>query len=505
MSAVDYSNPIYSGSVPFGPLNPFSVDPITHQILGVPTTPGKFFYALDVEVYDAGILLASTQIVSTVIIYDCLRLVKAELDAEIADGRYRLETCVGAPLPVVNVSGEVERIDSLEWRIEGAYHGDEWTPTFRFDAPGTYDGQLVLNPGRTCTDTADFRITVHPNPTAAFNAAYDPCVAGPVAHYDRSDGGTAPYRYDWRLGQGLRDSVADPLAHYTVPGPFTTTLVLTDAHGCADTLARAVDYRPAPAVLVVAPTARRGCPPFTTTFDNRSVPVDSTYRLRWDFGDGQSDTTSSPTHTYTGLGSYDVGLRIESPLGCLIDTVFRELVRVDAWPSAAFTIDPTTPEGLGTRITATATDPDLPRYEWWLAETVAGEGAELIHQPADTGQLALTLVVTNAAYCQDTLTRRVRVAPVAAFHLPNAFTPDHDGRNDTFRGRGVTDYLSDFELAVYDRAGNRLFHTTDPTKGWNGTHHGRPLPQGAYVWRLHYRVLGGDLRPRTGSVLLLRN
>ena len=86
--------------------------------------------------------------------------------------------------------------------------------------------------------------------------------------------------------------------------------------------------------------------------------------------------------------------------------------------------------------------------------------------------------------------------------MPNAFTPDGNGKNDLFRiPPNTTMTLSDF--SVYDRWGNRVFKTRDMGKGWDGTVNGMPVPAGTYVYIIMGRDLNGEILAK-GSFLLIR-
>ncbi len=90
------------------------------------------------------------------------------------------------------------------------------------------------------------------------------------------------------------------------------------------------------------------------------------------------------------------------------------------------------------------------------------------------------------------------------FHLamPNAFTPDGNGKNDLFRiPPKTTMTLNDF--SVYDRWGNRVFKTRDIGKGWDGTMNGMPVPAGTYIYIITGHDLNGAILAK-GTVLLLR-
>ena len=87
--------------------------------------------------------------------------------------------------------------------------------------------------------------------------------------------------------------------------------------------------------------------------------------------------------------------------------------------------------------------------------------------------------------------------------MPNAFTPNHDGRNDNFfiSNPFALEELQAFE--IFDRLGNRVFATTEVNDSWDGTYNGQELNPGVYLYKLKYTCQGKD-QVKTGSVMLLR-
>ena len=88
-------------------------------------------------------------------------------------------------------------------------------------------------------------------------------------------------------------------------------------------------------------------------------------------------------------------------------------------------------------------------------------------------------------------------------YLPNAFTPNGDGKNDIFRPV-FAGAASTFRFAVYDRWGRAVFVTSTPGAGWDGTTGGRPQPAGAYVWECVYQLYKEPERMQRGTVMLIR-
>ena len=78
------------------------------------------------------------------------------------------------------------------------------------------------------------------------------------------------------------------------------------------------------------------------------------------------------------------------------------------------------------------------------------------------------------------MTQKVDVVPPQTYFLPNAFTPNGDGLNDEFIGVGLTDYLADFRLDIFNRFGDLIFSSQDVQVGWDGGN----APAGMYVYKV---------------------
>jgi gliding motility-associated-like protein len=81
-------------------------------------------------------------------------------------------------------------------------------------------------------------------------------------------------------------------------------------------------------------------------------------------------------------------------------------------------------------------------------------------------------------------------------YVPNAFSPNGDGLNDTWFIPALRAY-SEFTVSVYNRYGQLIFHTKNMVKPWDGTFNGRPQPPSAYVYivdiKAGERILKGTL------------
>ncbi len=104
----------------------------------------------------------------------------------------------------------------------------------------------------------------------------------------------------------------------------------------------------------------------------------------------------------------------------------------------------------------------------------------------------------------DTLqSNTVRYAAEVSLWLPNAIVPQQE-ENSRFCVMGKHINPNGYELYIYNRLGQQLYHSTDPADCWDGTHQGLPVPQAAYMYLLKYRDDEGKECVKKGTVTVLR-
>ncbi|MBD80167.1 MAG: hypothetical protein CL840_14735 [Crocinitomicaceae bacterium] len=86
--------------------------------------------------------------------------------------------------------------------------------------------------------------------------------------------------------------------------------------------------------------------------------------------------------------------------------------------------------------------------------------------------------------------------------IPNSFSPNQDGKNEVFYFRG--NHISEFNLKVYNRWGELVFETNDPSKGWDGMYKGKTAQSDVYVYQVHATCLDGQVFEKKGDVTLIR-
>jgi gliding motility-associated-like protein len=87
-------------------------------------------------------------------------------------------------------------------------------------------------------------------------------------------------------------------------------------------------------------------------------------------------------------------------------------------------------------------------------------------------------------------------------YLPNAFTPNADGKNDVLYVRGND--LKKFKLEVYDRWGQLVFETTDKNKGWDGSYSGSSLNGAVFGYYLTGDCTTGSSFQKKGNITVIK-
>ncbi|MEL6674259.1 MAG: gliding motility-associated C-terminal domain-containing protein [Bacteroidota bacterium] len=142
--------------------------------------------------------------------------------------------------------------------------------------------------------------------------------------------------------------------------------------------------------------------------------------------------------------------------------------------------------------------PEVAAYQWQDGST----GPTLIaEQPG-----LYTVEVSNACGTALDSIELIPTLCVCAIHAPTAFSPNADGFNDGF----VLGYECQIESGtwkVFNRWGQMVFQSNDPTASWDGTQNGRICPEGVYVWVMEFQYMEGD-RPQVwqehGTITLIR-
>ena len=277
-------------------------------------------------------------------------------------------------------------------------------------------------------------------------------------------GGYPPYTYDWTGAADTDESI-------TV-FPFTTTTytaLVTDA--CSFTQSESstvtvLTYQ----TMNVSVSDATACAGDQVTLV--STVTGGRQPISYQWPDGSSD----PTYTYTPAVDEQITLTVTDD--CAIQETAIGVVDVDE-VIASFT------HQLAGHATVqfTTNTVDVFNFSWNFGDDSTSTARNPIHEYAEAGDYLVELTVVNQSGCDTTLRDTVTVYDALRVYIPNAFTPNEDGVNDTWGviGEGYLYY----DMEVYDRWGQRLLEGRFTDKeAWDGTFKGRKVPSGVYVYKV---------------------
>ncbi len=207
-----------------------------------------------------------------------------------------------------------------------------------------------------------------------------------------------------------------------------------------------------------------------------------------------SDGSDGPTYAGVAPGLY--WLEMEKN-----NCIFRDSVRVQNYALPSIDLGPDTTICHDQSILINALEPSVVQYQWQDGST---SPTFLVENPGTYS------VKVDDGRCPTEFSVNVQFRQCQYFsiYLPNAFTPNGDGTNDTYRPfMNPAAEIETYLFQIYSRWGERLFSTTDPDSGWDGTHHGRKYTGDVFVAHVQVEYVddGGEgMHQESGSVMLLR-
>jgi gliding motility-associated-like protein len=283
----------------------------------------------------------------------------------------------------------------------------------------SFSPKLIVENTFGCKDTSTSSVTVFVKPNASFNSQN---ISGcsPV-NSTFTNTSTVSNSIIWDFGDGSPTVGTTNANHtYTNTGTtslnFTVSLIITNVSNCSDTAQQTVQVLPLPLYTLTSSTDS-ACSPATINFSANSGG--STYD--WDFGDGNSLTGQTVSHTYpvnSTNQNYQVELIINNTFGCK-DTLF-DTVSVFVSPVASFVASPLSQVFPSATITLNNTTPNSTAFSftWDFGDGQTFQNAQPGSHTYSTYGVYTVSLTASSGFCTDTFTQTVTIippVPVASF------------------------------------------------------------------------------------------
>ncbi|SFD11266.1 gliding motility-associated C-terminal domain-containing protein [Chitinophaga sp. CF118] len=327
--------------------------------------------------------------------------------------------CLNLPFKFNNSSTE----DPLTyaWTFGDGGTSTDKEPLHTYTTPGVYNITLDIVGSTGCTSHAEIKNFLRvPNPIADFtvpSVAADVC---PPVKIQLTNNSSDYVRSVWSLGDGSTSTENDPLHNYIRPGTFPVSLTVYSAGNCASAPAGPKNITIAGPDGTFSVTPETGCSPLSITM---TAVSSNAKKYIWDFGNGYSVTTTTPTspaYTYPQEGVYFPVVLLEDDRGCKVAALGNPKVVSDKI-HADFSTDLTQACDGGTvfftdKTTGISTEMGLtPTFAWDFGITTrtddVGSGATPTFDYTTPGTYTVKLTSTSVYGCVDDTTMDILIEP----------------------------------------------------------------------------------------------
>ncbi len=427
------------------------------------------------------------------------------------------EICFGEDI-TLEANGSNTSTVSYTWLSGSDVVGNSQNITFGqsdYNIPGNYSYTLnTISESQYfyCTNNASASFTVHANPTSAFaiNPPDHACTNTDIS-FDYLDDVNNKI-FGWQFGDGDTDTQPHTIHQYTTPGDYNVdlhidlTYPMPTGHVCSSDSSMVLTVDPLPQPDFSASPVE-GCEPLFVQFTDESQDILPGAVYQWQFGDGNSDVTTAPSHTYETYGKYPVTLKVSNTDRCFAEVTKPDYIVVNPNPKANFVADPwitTMDNPVIVFIDSTLSIDGIDAYEWDFGDGDNGSEQDPEHTYGKAGDYMVTLLVTTDKSCPDTITKMVSITEFVVLYIPSAFAPGSAiAENRVFTIKGTA--MDDYNIYIFNRYGQQVWSSHNFEDSWDGTDmNGQEVSAGTYI----YKIEGTDYKKRhilyNGNVTLIR-
>jgi len=376
--------------------------------------------------------------------------------------------------------------------------------TYQYPSANIYSVSLQVITDSGCVSGFNAQaIKINYLPNVSFSLPGTICLPdGKGRFMDQStiaDESAALFTYRWNFFDPNDPSpsvLQNPVHQYSALGPYNVQLKVTTKDGCIDSLTRSVTtiYPQPKANFDAVPSYV--CVNDSVSFTDKSngitgVPV----QWFWDMA-GTASGQQNPARQFTDSGAFNISLHIFNAQGCISDTAIKQ---VTVYPYPKLILGP------GLYVLEGGNIKIKPQYFYgnglqflWAPSLYLNSDTAIYPVTAPLDDITYTLKLTGDGGCS--VTDNIFIKVLRSPTIPNSFSPNGDGINDTW----VIKYLDSYPgtvVDVYSRSGQLVLHAVNYQNDWGGTINGKPLPIGTY----YYIINPKNGRPAfSGSVTIIK-
>ena len=392
------------------------------------------------------------------------------------------------------------KIAQWNWTFDnhpGERHETNTSFTKLYPSYGNYAGSLTVTTDSGCTSLLDSQvIKVHPLPAVRFSLPVAVCLPGGKGMFTDSttiaDQTQSLFSYRWNFGDAANptpSTLKNPVHNFSAIGSYPVSLTVISQYGCMDSLKQIfssiypqskADFKLSAAGLCTKDSIH--------LYDASSGYTGSVISWNWEPSEGNSSHTPNTFCQFPEPGTFPISLFIVDSKGCRSDTAVKSIT-INTYPQLSLVHTLSVLKGNSVQLKPDFYATTDASFSWTPSLYLNNS---TIANPVITPQedIQYKLIITGKGNCTTTDSVFIKVLPELL--LPNTFSPNGDGINDTWVIKDLERY-PDCQVSIFERGGQMIFKSVGYNTPWDGTRNGKPLPIGTYYYILD---------PRNGRALI---
>ena len=336
-----------------------------------------------------------------------------------------------------------------------------------------------------------------------------------------ASGGLQPYTYTW-VDESSNNILSNQSDIYNIPsGRYVFTVV--DAEGCPNSLTFDIN-QPDSLSIDVANYSHKSCTynndgfieisswggPDNPIYSDQFLPISYVWK-------GENSFYSTEQNIYNlSEGFYTIV--VEDLNQCTNELTF-EITQPPFIKADYRVLDDTVTTNYSLVNLFDNSEGNVVEWQWELSNGFTSNSQDIINLDLSTNldtsginYFDLKLVVIDEFMCKDSIYGTLAIKEEHTLFVPNGFTPDLDGNNDTFKIFHHAMKTETFSMSIFDRFGSLVYQSNDPNMAWDGTNlrTGNPLVTGTYSYILSYQDFENRIYDHTncenctGTITLIR-
>lgn len=319
-----------------------------------------------------------------------------------------LNSCQGAAVQFTDASLFPTGTPIYDWDFGDATSSIQANPSHLYATPDLYEVTLTVTING-CSDDQKKYATYAPRAVVNFTAPNGLCNDNTISFTNTTTLAFGTMGYNWDFGDGTNSSVKNPTHTFGTGTTSSVKLVVSTDLGCTDSFSKNVTTIEAPTVSfsIPNPLCER-----TVVFTNSSTePVGEQVAYTWDFGDGGTSGNKNVSHTFLRDGQHTITLTSSATNGC--DDVEIVTITIDEKPRAGFVAaDVCQGNPVEFRNSSVASGNLTYKWDFDNGNTSTQENEDV--QYSASGAYDVSLIVSTANGCSDTVVETVNVNPMPA-------------------------------------------------------------------------------------------